>query len=494
MRVSCLKAEADMNTFSQHAKHLATQSILLLLLVLTTIGFSGRAFSADDGSSRYYSDAQLAQMLAPIALYPDALLTHVLIASTYPLEVVEAQRWRKQHQDWSDNQLTNEGAKQGWDPSVVALLAFPNILDKMSQDLNWTSDLGEAFVADEGRVMDSIQDLRQAAYAADSLKNVSQIQAKRENDRIIIVPADPQVIWVPYYDPRLVYGTWRWSAYPPFYWDPFPGYVIAPHSLFYWRNGGIQISFNFFFSTFRWHERTVWVDYHHTHYRYVPYRSSISSGSQRWVHRPEHRRGVHYRHESLQQRYEPKYHRDDNRYQQVQHSLQNRPQPHDNKGMKRSFDNREHGLTTDNKKNNNVRPVDGKNREHYQPRPQQQAVNTHHQQRNDVAADKQRPDDHRYRQQPMPNVTERHQTVQQQRPQVMPQVKTPQTRIEPPKPQSISREQVASQRQMPSYSHVQPQVHQPQVQRVERQAPPVRALQNSAPKTHSNNGIRQREN
>lgn len=479
-----------MNTLSQHAKRMAAQGMLLLLLVLTTIGFSGRAFSAEAGNDRYYTDAQLAQMLAPIALYPDSLLTHVLIASTYPLEVVEAQRWRKQHQEWSSNRLTSEGAKQGWDPSVVALLAFPNILDKMSQDLNWTSDLGEAFVADEGRVMDSIQDLRQAAYDADSLQNVSQIQAKRENDRIIIVPADPQVIWVPYYDPRVVYGTWRWSAYPPFYWDPFPGYVVAPHSLFYWHNGGVHISFNFFFSTFRWHERTVWVDYRHNHYRYVPYRHSISSGGQRWIHRPEHRRGAHYRHESLQQRYEPSYRRDNNRYQQVQHSLQNRPQPRDNTKMKRPQDYRQHGLTRDNRTHNNVRPTDAKKMEHYQPRPQQQALNNQHlPQRHEINPSKGY--DTHSRQLPAVNSADRRRTESlptrhQGTPAVKlaPQVKTQPTRIEPPKNQNFSHQQ--PQRSTPSYSHNPPR------QRIERQAP-ARSLQHSAPASRSNNGVRQRE-
>ncbi|MFQ6372162.1 DUF3300 domain-containing protein [Shewanella sp. YIC-542] len=307
---------------SPNAKRLAPQMLLWLLLLLTLGSFSQPAVSGNESQSRYYPDAQLAQMLAPIALYPDTLLSHVLIASSYPLEVVAAQRWRQQHASWSNNRLTGEGAKQGWDPSVVALLAFPNILDKMSDDLNWTADLGEAFVADEGRVMDSIQTLRQAAQDADSLQNVRQIQTKRENNRIVIVPADPQVIWVPYYDPRIVYGTWRWQSYPPFYWDPFPGYVVAPHTRFYWYNSGIRISFNFFFSRFHWHERNVWVDYRRNHYRYEPYRSSISSGGQRWRHQMEHRRGVHYRHQSVQQRYAPSHPRHDIRRQvQLQHKL-----------------------------------------------------------------------------------------------------------------------------------------------------------------------------
>lgn len=474
-----------MNTLSQYAKRIITRLALPLMLAITVVGYSNSAMSAEEVNSKYYSDAQLAQMLAPIALYPDTLLTHVLIASSYPLEVVEAQRWRTQHSDWSNNRLTTEGAKQGWDPSVVALLAFPNILNKMSQDLNWTSDLGEAFVADEGRVMDSIQDLRQAAYDADNLKNVAQIQASRENDRIIIVPADPQVIWVPYYDPRIIYGTWRWSAYPPFYWDPFPGYVIAPHTLFYWYNGGIRISFNFFFSTFRWHERSVWVDYGHNHYRYVPHRTSISSGGQRWVHRPEHRRGVRYQHEPLQQRYEPAYRRDrdNNRFEQVQHSLQNRPQHSTDKGVKRTQDYQHNG--------NKVTGQTGAPHNAESPKAEHKPLNTNKERpairtqqnrdRNNLAVEQRNNNRIAKPQQPSTvnfvgnNANRQHNQAQPQR-QIAPTKSVTPTRAQQPRAEIKSQTQQRSQ----------------PVNRLEHQAQPSRSFQNSS-RTHSNNGVRQKE-
>ncbi|WP_052074800.1 DUF3300 domain-containing protein [Shewanella mangrovi] len=285
----------------------ASFSIILLLLALFAVGLARPTMAADDDGS--YSDAEVAQLMSPIALYPDTLLTHVLIAASYPLEVVQAQRWRKQHSNWSNDQLTTEGGKQGWDPSVVALLAFPEVLDKMSNDLDWTEKVGEAFVADEGQVMDSIQGLRQSAYNAGNLKDVKNIKVEQDQQRIVIVPSSPSVVYVPYYDTRYIYGDWYWGAYPPVYWDPFPGYVVAPHSLFYWRGSGVHISFNFFFGGLFWHDRSVWVDYRHRHTRYVHVRRHHTMEGQRWEHRPEHRRGIHYRSTSLNKRYEPRFHR-----------------------------------------------------------------------------------------------------------------------------------------------------------------------------------------
>ncbi|QSX34632.1 DUF3300 domain-containing protein [Shewanella avicenniae] len=301
----------------------ASFSIMMLLLGLLAIGLARPTIAAETDAS--YSDAEVAQLMSPIALYPDTLLTHVLIAASYPLEVVQAQRWRNKHSSWSNDQLTTEGAKQGWDPSVVALLAFPDVLNKMSDDLDWTEKVGEAFVANEGQVMDSIQSLRQAAYKAGNLQDVQNIKVEQDQQRIVIVPASPTVVYVPYYDTRYVYGNWYWGAYPPVYWDPFPGYVIAPHSLFYWRGSGVHISFNFFFGGLFWHDRTVWVDYGHRHTRYIPVRRHHTLEGQRWAHRPEHRRGIHYRSTTLNQRYQPhlQRNRDSRDFDRVHNSMSN---------------------------------------------------------------------------------------------------------------------------------------------------------------------------
>ncbi|WP_417763946.1 DUF3300 domain-containing protein [Shewanella sp.] len=295
-----------MNTvLNDQRGHYLAQLVLLIALMFSVSSIS---YAADTNDTDY-SDAEVAQLMSPIALYPDSLLSHVLIAASYPLEVVQAQRWRAKHDDWDNDKLNEEGAKQGWDPSVVALLAFPDVLDKMSQDLDWTAKVGEAFVADEGQVMDSIQQLRQAAYKAGNLTDAQNIKVESNNERIVIVPSNPTVVYVPYYDTRYVYGDWYWGAYPPVYWRPFPGYIAATHSPFYWRHSGVSISFNFFFGHMFWHDRTVWVDYRHRYTRYVPVRRSHSYEGQRWHHRPEHRRGIHYRSNVLNKRYEPKLHR-----------------------------------------------------------------------------------------------------------------------------------------------------------------------------------------
>lgn len=248
-----------------------------------------------------FSEAELARLLAPIALYPDTLLTHILIASSYPLEVVEASRWREKNRKLSDKKLMDKAEKQGWDPSVTALIAFPNVLERMSDDLNWTRDLGDAFLADEEAVLDSIQMLRREADRAGNLDGGDNLVVKRQPTQIIIESPSPEIIYVPYYDPRVVYGHWRWNRYPPVYWAPFPGYAHY-HRHFGWHSG-VSISFNFYFSNFHWYDRHVIVHHHH-HYRRPPEpRYAISHGAQRWRHDPGHRRGVAYRSADIRQRY-----------------------------------------------------------------------------------------------------------------------------------------------------------------------------------------------
>lgn len=263
--------------------------------------------SVSQGSSASLSQAELEQMLAPIALYPDSLLSHILIASTYPLEVVQAQRWLEDHPKLSTDQVISRTEDKDWDPSVKALMAFPNVLQKMSEDLDWTQRLGEAFLADEAQVMDGIQSLRQQADKANSLASMENMAVTRANNQIIIEPVRREVVYVPYYDPRVVYGTWRWGvAYPPVYWE-FGGYVGYPyrpsHSYFYW-SPGIHISFNYFFSSFHWHRhKVVVIDHHHSHHYRPRERYSVSHGAQPWKHKPEHRRGVVYHNPVVKERY-----------------------------------------------------------------------------------------------------------------------------------------------------------------------------------------------
>jgi len=225
--------------------------------------------------------------LAPIALYPDSLLTHILIASTYPLEIVQANRWRTKNKHLDADQAIKKAADKNWDPSVSALLAFPNLLARLSDDLGWTQQLGDAFLQDEAAVLVSIQSLRQQADQANSLDDLENMSVTHIDNQIIIESAHNGIIYVPYYDPRIVYGHWHWYRYPPVYWAPSPYYVRGSRARFYWGNG-VQIRFNYYFSTFNWHKRNIIVVNHHNSHDYRHRRRIItSSGAHRWQHKSQ---------------------------------------------------------------------------------------------------------------------------------------------------------------------------------------------------------------
>jgi hypothetical protein len=249
-----------------------------------------------DTDERWFSEAQLDQMLAPIALYPDTVLTHVLIAATYPLEVVEADRWRQQNLDLDAESALDAVEDQPWDASVKALVAFPHLLSRMSQDLRWTQDLGDAFLISEGDVMDRVQSLRNAAWEQGDLKTTEQVKIIVEKETIIIEPAVERVVYLPYYDTRVVYGSWRWSSYPPVYWDPFYPSVYNRHSV-YW-GPAVRVTPSFYIGAFFWPQRHVVVVNHYDYWPGPGYYSSRSlvrhSSAARWQHQPSHRRGVAY--------------------------------------------------------------------------------------------------------------------------------------------------------------------------------------------------------
>lgn len=257
--------------------------------------------SASATANVSFSEAQLDSLLAPVALYPDTLLSHVLIAATYPLEVVQADRWVRAHPGVSGEDAVNAVDDQDWDPSVKALVAFPDLLKRMSEDLDWTQQLGDAFLADEGRVMDHVQLLRNKAYAAGTLDKMEHVKVVREERIITIEPSVERVVYVPAYDTRVVYGDWWWAGYPPVYWYYPSSYVYV--SGFYW-SAGIFLGSSFYYSGCRWHDRRVVVvdrHYHPTHYSnrtVVHYRDARP-----WNHNPVHRRGVAYYDRSTSERF-----------------------------------------------------------------------------------------------------------------------------------------------------------------------------------------------
>lgn len=294
-----------MNRLKKYCCSLVITLVIAMPLMIATTSVNAQDYDQKDATfdTNQYSEGQLAQMLAPIALYPDSLLTHILIAATYPLEVVQAHRWQQSKQHLSTQKQIDKAEDKGWDPSVVALIAFPNVLQKLSDDLNWTQSLGDAFLQDEAQVLASIQTLRQEADNANSLAQMDNMQVTRVNNQIIIEPVRKEIIYVPYYDPRTVYGYWRWYNYPPIYWAVYPGYVRPSYGHFYWR-AGVHISFNYYFSAFHWHKRHVVVVHHHNSHKYR-HRGRIvtSHGAKRWAHKPQHRRGVAYSNNALRHKY-----------------------------------------------------------------------------------------------------------------------------------------------------------------------------------------------
>lgn len=278
----------------------------LILIFSLFISFSFAPVSAEEPQVEYtFSEAELAQMLAPIALYPDSLLTHILIASTYPIEIVEAQRWTVLNKDLSTDLIAQDIEDKDWDPSVKALVPFPDLLKRLSEDLTWTRKLGDAFLQDEAMVLQSIQQLRSQAEQAGNLNKMDKMEVSREDNNIIIQPTEKEIVYVPYYDSREIYGVWHWSLFPPIYWGHHNSrYGYQSHySPFSWHSG-VHISFNYFFSAFHWHNRHI-VVVDHRNSRHYRQRRHIVSGqyAKHWDHKPHHRRGVAYRNDHVKKRY-----------------------------------------------------------------------------------------------------------------------------------------------------------------------------------------------
>jgi uncharacterized protein DUF3300 len=252
-----------------------------------------------------YTQAELDQMLAPIALYPDNLLSQVLMASTYPIEVVEAARWSRANPGLTGDAAVRAVQNEDWDPSVKSLVAFPEILQRMDEKLEWTRSLGDAFLAQENQLMDRVQLLRQRAETAGSLRSDEQIRVVREGPIIVIRPARPEYIYVPYYDPLVVYGPWWWADYRPVYWAPWPGYVRPRPSYAFWWGRPIGVSVGFFFGDFDWYGRQVRIAYANSYYYRQPrFANSYYAGDRsRWYHDSFHRRGVDYRNTTVRQRF-----------------------------------------------------------------------------------------------------------------------------------------------------------------------------------------------
>jgi hypothetical protein len=251
-------------------------------------------------------EGQIEQLVAPIALYPDPLLTQVLMASTYPLEVVEAARWSHDNSMVNGQALADAMQAQPWDPSVKALTAVPQTLQMMSDKLNWTQQLGDAFLAQQQDVLAAVQKLRAEAQAAGNLQSTPQqvvtvapapvdVAASNVPPPIVIEPVNPDVYYVPVYDPAVAYGTWGYPDYPPFYWSP-PGFVASNVVSF---AAGVAVG-SAIWGGCDWWQHNVIINVNRFN---VFNHTNINFANNTWIHNPEHRHGVPYQNASLTRRF-----------------------------------------------------------------------------------------------------------------------------------------------------------------------------------------------
>jgi hypothetical protein len=255
-----------------------------------------------------FKQEELEQILAPIALHPDSLVSQILMASTYPLEVVQADRWAKQNSSLKGDALAAALEKQDWDASVKSLVNFPQVLTMMSEKLDWTQKLGDAFLADQKKVLDTIQSLRAKAQASGNLKTTKEQNVIVEETVIKIEPANPQVVYVPTYNPTVVYGAWPYPAYPPSYYYP-PGYVAT--SMFAFGAGvAMGAAWGYAWGGCNWNggEVDIDVDRNFESNRNInrernANRERTGNRQGQWQHNPDHRKGVSYRDQGTAQKF-----------------------------------------------------------------------------------------------------------------------------------------------------------------------------------------------
>ena len=286
------------------------------ILQLRILGFASLlwavalgAAAQDKAEASSFSKEQLEQMAAPIALYPDSLVTQILMASTYPLEIVEAGRWSEKNTGLKGKELEEALKKQEWDPSVKSMCGFPDVLKRMNENLDWTQDLGDAFLGQKSEVLDAVQRMRGKAYEAGNLKTSEQQVVTQQPDKIIVIQsANPEIVYVPTYSPTVVYGSWYYSSwyYPPMYVAPPPGYGMMAFTVGVVWGAAVWGNCNW-----GWGHSDIDIDINH--YNNFNRNTNINAdrtnirndGGNRtsWNHNPEHRGGVNYRNNQTAQQF-----------------------------------------------------------------------------------------------------------------------------------------------------------------------------------------------
>ena len=268
-----------------------------------------KAGPAPKEGAKPFKPEEIDGFLAPIALYSDTLLSQVLMASTYPLEVVEVARWAKANKDLKGERLAVELEKKDWDPSVKSLINAPQVLSMMDEKLEWTRKLGDAFLAQKDEVMASIQRLRAKAVEQGALKTTPEQKVVVQEKVIVIESVKTEVIYVPTYDPTVVYGTWPYSAYPPYYYYP-PGYVAGAAAISFGAGLAVGAAWGYAWGHCDWGHSDVDIDVNRNVNRNTnidrskySQASATKTGSGSWQHDPAHRKGASYRDSATAQKF-----------------------------------------------------------------------------------------------------------------------------------------------------------------------------------------------
>jgi hypothetical protein len=289
--------------------------IALLLLLVPAIATAQTPSSpAPTSSDQLLKPEQLAALVSPVALYPDSLLSTVLMASTYPLEIVQAERWLTQNKNLSGDALKTAVEKQIWDESVKALIATPPVLAMMSSELDWTQKLGDAVLAQQPDVIDAIQRLRLRAQDNGKLTTTPEqkVSVEQQDNRrtVVIEQTSDDTVYVPAYDPAVAFGAWPYAEYPPYYWGypdywgyPAIGAGVLARGL--WFGTGYALG-RWGSGNYAWGGRVNWGNGNLVRNwpRATPYNvTNINNIGNNWQHNPAHRGGVRYNNASVQQRF-----------------------------------------------------------------------------------------------------------------------------------------------------------------------------------------------
>ena len=269
-------------------------------------GAAANPAATDTAATAKIPPEQLDALVAPIALYPDPLLAQTLVASTYPLEIVQLQQWLGKHAGLKDQALADSVAKQPWDPSIQSMAAVPDVVKRLSDDIQWTTELGNAFLAQQGDVMDAVQRMRKKAADNGALKSNEQQKVDttvvEQKTVIVVQPTNPEVIYVPVYSPTIVYGPPVYYPYPPIYYPPPPppgAYAVAFTVGVMW--GAAMWGGSCCYAGWG-HSNTVIIN-NNNHYNQINHYGGGAGGNNNWQHNPQHRGAAPYPNQNTANKY-----------------------------------------------------------------------------------------------------------------------------------------------------------------------------------------------